>query len=273
MSMFSMTSASRRPRGRRSARTGTGSRPRGRQLDLVLVGRLRGAPGRRDGPAGRRGARGCSVLTRPSMISGKPVKSRSPRTSSPAARARRRAAGGEELDAELARRGELDDAALVGDRQQRARESDRARRLASWDAAGCAVDRPRAHRRGAPWNRAALGDEHDPERRSGRMDAGLEERQRHDERREDARQAAAAAADQGCAASRRGSPATGKPRGYGTQPRRRPQRRWPGSKRQRAARERGARPAGSSRCSIGRSRPWTSSGVVTSGDARTRAAG
>ena len=69
---------------------------------------------------------GCSVLTRPSIISGKPVRSRHVlRPAGPAsASALLRAAGRDEVDAALAQRaGEVDEAGLVGDGQQGARDA------------------------------------------------------------------------------------------------------------------------------------------------------
>ena len=69
---------------------------------------------------------GCSVLTRPSRISGKPVRSSIGRTSMPGlAQLAGRAAGRDDLDAQLGEAaGEVDDAGLVGDREQRAPDPD-----------------------------------------------------------------------------------------------------------------------------------------------------
>ena len=65
---------------------------------------------------------GCRVLTRPSMISGKPVTSDTSRTGRPASRsARGGAAGGQQFDAARGERaGQFDQAGLVGNGQQRA---------------------------------------------------------------------------------------------------------------------------------------------------------
>ena len=72
-------------------------------------------------------SRGCSVFTRPSRISGEPVNSATSVTSMPGLADRRRgAAGGEDLDAQLAQpAGEVDDPGLVGDRDQRPANADR----------------------------------------------------------------------------------------------------------------------------------------------------
>ena len=63
---------------------------------------------------------GCSVLTRPSIISGKPVTSEMPTTASPRLEGARGAAGGDELEAASGKTArELDEAGLVGNAQER----------------------------------------------------------------------------------------------------------------------------------------------------------
>src|ERR1700756_4822114 len=65
---------------------------------------------------------GCSVLTRPSIISGKPVRSETSRTARPAAVSAARGARGDDLDTAGGQRlREFDQAALVGHRDQGAR--------------------------------------------------------------------------------------------------------------------------------------------------------
>ena len=74
---------------------------------------------------------GCSVLTRPSMISGKPVACGDLRDGEAGLAERLgRAAGGENLDAPLGEEaGEADEAGLVGDRDQGAADGDRSSAL------------------------------------------------------------------------------------------------------------------------------------------------
>ena len=107
-------------------RTGRGSRRAGRSAPMPCSVIAAACSGASRTPSRPPCTTGCRVFTRPSIISGKPVSSATSFTGRPAAAmAARGAAGRDQLDAGGGQRpGGLDEAGLVGDRDQGAADGD-----------------------------------------------------------------------------------------------------------------------------------------------------
>ena len=115
----------RRP-SRPSPRTGRDSPPAGRSAGCCAPASPPRVPGSRGSPAGRRALWGAASSPRPSIISGKPVRSATSVTGRPASLQRLVGAPRRDRDRHRARTkrfGEIDDARLVGNGEKRARDA------------------------------------------------------------------------------------------------------------------------------------------------------